>query len=472
MTDSIFQNMVRLVQSSDCETVVVPDDMYAFVSKNKKKIIPYIALTDSDLQSIDLVVVHKGAMHRLGHQALSAVALSFKPTYADEVYVCYERGGKSGSGISVGAGEEGALFMQHVPPVRGYLAGEVVASRPRRAVQSAVLVSAYCVGNIGDDLVSLAAKKMLQDAGVPEVTLAGPNVTYDAIQNADVVAVGGGGLFYDSDIVNCGNYLYPLQEAQRQGKFAAVLGVGVQGITTPVGKQAYATHLQSVDFLSVRDPIDRRELIAVDDRLGRTIAGADMAFYMADDVRRVGQPFATEKPLALFSISSVLEARLAKRGYALADVAAGIIQSLKSRGYDVLLVLHSEDDRKLFTILSEKEGLPLIESASFGLGATARLYASASLVVTSRFHALILGVMFSKPTVSLNSSTGKTGKLVTSYLGSIKDQCQSLESFDLGEIIGKLQHAQPVETREVEHCVAMTHAMRAELARRLRDNRL
>ncbi|SPB15588.1 hypothetical protein NOV72_02808 [Caballeronia novacaledonica] len=470
MTDSIFRNMVRLVQSSDCETVVVPDDMYAFVSKNKKKIIPYIALTDGDLQSIDLVVVHKGAMHRLGYQALSAVAFSFEPTYADEVYVCYERQGKRG--ISVGAGEEAASFMQHVPPVRGYLAGEVVASRPRRAVQSAVLVSAYGVGNIGDDLVSLAAKKMLQDAGVPEVTLAGPNVRYDAIRNADVVAVGGGGLFYDSDVVNCGNYLYPLQEAQRQGKFAAVLGVGVQGITTPLGKEAYATHLRSVDFLSVRDPIDRRELIAVDDRLERTIAGADMAFYMADDVRRVGQPFATTKPLALFSISSVLEARLAKRGYALADVACGIVRSLKSRGYDVLLVLHSEDDRKLFTMLSEREGLSLIESASFGLGATARLYASASLVVTSRFHALILGVMFGKPTVSLNSATGKTGKLLTSYLGSIKDQCQPLESFDLGEIIGKLQHAQPVEPREVEHCVAMTHAMRAELARRLRDDRL
>lgn len=456
--------MVRFVFSSDCQTIVVPDEMYQLVSKNKKKIIPYIALTDTDLPSCELVVVHKGAMHRLGFQALAAVSFQFRPVYADEVYVCYERRSLIVPGLPGAGDTESSAFLQHVPPVRDYMRTESFVRKQNRSVRSAVLISAYGVGNIGDDLVSFAAKKMLEDVGVGEVKLVGPSVSYDAICAADLIAVGGGGLFYDSDIVNCANYLYPIQEATRQGKPSVVLGVGVQGIKTEIGKRVYSQHLASASFLSVRDPRDKLDLTSFDEKLERTFAGADMAFYMADELRRVGQPFATEKPLALFSISSVLESRLAKQGYELKAVSQQIIATLKEQGYDVLLILHSEDDRILFEWLAENERLSLVESAYYGLSATARLYASAGIVITSRFHALILGVIFGKAVVSVYSDTGKTGKLISSYLRSIEAHCQALESFDLNTLTEKLRKAGPPDLAEVAHCVAMTQMMRAELA--------
>jgi polysaccharide pyruvyl transferase WcaK-like protein len=179
----------------------------------------------------------------------------------------------------------------------------------------------------------------------------------------------------------------------------------------------------------------------------------------------VGQPFATEKPLALFSVSSVLEARLARQGHELKAVSQQIIATLKGRGYEVLLVLHSEDDRTLFQWLAENENLTLVESASYGLAATARLYASAGTIVTSRFHALILGLIFGKAVVSVFSDTGKTGKLISSYLRSIEAQCQALESFDLNSLTEKLEKATSPDPAEVAHCIAMTQMMRADLAR-------
>jgi polysaccharide pyruvyl transferase WcaK-like protein len=465
MSDSIFQNMVRFVLSSDCQTIVVPDEMYQIVSKNKKKIIPYIALTDADLRSCELVVVHKGAMHRLGFGALAAVSFQFRPVYADEVYVCYERKGLIEHDLPRAGDAEEPEFLRHVPPVRDHMRTESFVRKQNRAAQSAVLISAYGVGNIGDDLVSFAAKKMLEDVGIGEVKLAGPSVSYEAICDADLIAVGGGGLFYDSDIVNCANYLYPILEAARQGKPSVVLGVGVQGIKTEIGKRAYSQHLANATFLSVRDPRDKLDLTSFDGTLERTFAGADMAFYMADELRRVGQPFATEKPLALFSVSSVLEARLARQGHELKAVSQQIIATLKGRGYEVLLVLHSEDDRTLFQWLAENENLTLVESASYGLAATARLYASAGTIVTSRFHALILGLIFGKAVVSVFSDTGKTGKLISSYLRSIEAQCQALESFDLNSLTEKLEKATSPDPAEVAHCIAMTQMMRADLAR-------
>jgi polysaccharide pyruvyl transferase WcaK-like protein len=468
MTDSIFHNMVRLVQSSDCQAIAMPEHMVAAVDKSKKRIIPYIALTANELHQCDLVVVHKGLLHRLGYETLSTLVMRFDATYADTVFVCYEPRGRMGSGLSTPPGEERGAFIQHVPPVRNFLAGEDIELPHRERIESAVLVSAYGVGNVGDDLVSFAARKMLQDAGVPKVELAGPAVSRAAIAKADVVAVGGGGLFYDASLENVANYLYPLQEARRLGKFSAVLGVGVQGIWTPVGKSAYATHLEHADFLSVRDPRDRQELIDIDPKLSRAMAGADMAFYMADDVRRVAQPFRVDKPLALFSLSDMLNGALARHGHKAREVALEVIGWLRSNGYEVVLVLHSEDDRKLFQELSQTLQLTMIESAACGLGATVRLYASADLVVTSRYHGLILGLLTGRRVVALNGQTSKTVKLISSYLGSIREQCELLESFNLDGFLRKLKDAQPVEPREVEHCIAMTHAMRAELERRLR----
>lgn len=459
MSDNITNELIKFILSSNYESIVIPDELYHLIATSKKGAIPYIGLEADSLRPYDLVVVHKGLMHRLGYPALCAVSFNYVPIYADEVYVCFAHAHRPLEHISTISD-----IKRHLPPITDYLHSEPLLFEKRPADQkTAVLVSAFGVNNIGDDLVSYAAKKMLEDIGVASVSLSGPSATYDAIKNADIVAVGGGGLFYDSDMSNVANYLYPIQEAQRQNKPAVILGVGIQGITTPLGKKIYAHQLKKADFISVRDPKDKEELVSIDPEFSRTIISADMAFYLADYLRaRVGS--IESSSLALFSLSSMLGGRLKRKGYNLKEVSIHAIRTMKTLGYETQLVLHSEDDRALFEELSREENVNIIEIARYGIVAAARLYAEAGMIVTSRYHALILGVIFNKPVVSVYSETGKTGKLIASYLSSISTSCQPLDSFSLEDFSHRLKNPLVASYHQVTECVSKTYALRAKLA--------
>ncbi|MGK8205110.1 hypothetical protein ACRS3T_15080 [Burkholderia cenocepacia] len=177
-------DVLRIMDVASCQAVVVPDDMYNAALKDSRRVLPYAAVAASDIKEVDFVVVHKGLMHRLGHDALAVTVLLFEVVHADEVFVCYGRVSANFGGARIDVTEN---MMTHVPPVRNFLRSEQILRQRKDSLRSALLVSAYGVGNIGDDLVSLAAKKMLEDVGIPEVTLSGPMASYKAICETDVL---------------------------------------------------------------------------------------------------------------------------------------------------------------------------------------------------------------------------------------------------------------------------------------------
>ena len=66
---------------------------------------------------------------------------------------------------------------------------------------------------------------------------------------------------------NVAYYAGLLRHAQELGRATAVLGIGVQGIHTPLGRTAYAEVLRRAAHVSVRDPGDLqvlREELGVD----------------------------------------------------------------------------------------------------------------------------------------------------------------------------------------------------------------
>ena len=119
---------------------------------------------------------------------------------------------------------------------------------------------------------------------------------------------------------------------------------------------------------------------------------------------------------------------------------------MRAKGYEVLLTVHSTDDLQFYKELSKSLAVRIVSLDRLGIFGTARLYASADAVVTSRFHALILSAIFGKPVVSLYGA-GKGGRLLSSGLPSLKDQSQDINAFNLKEFLDKISNCKPPARR-------------------------
>ena len=152
---------------------------------------------------------------------------------------------------------------------------------------------------------TLVAGRIAAQAGFRRVILAGAVASFDLVRDADVVMLGGGGLLYDTAdggaprAQNVAYYAGLLRHAQELGRATAVLGIGVQGIHTPLGRAAYAEVLRRAAHVSVRDPGDLqvlREELGVD----RAVLAADLGFGLAPwvwpAVRRPGAAAGARRP--------------------------------------------------------------------------------------------------------------------------------------------------------------------------------
>src|SRR5919202_260088 len=63
---------------------------------------------------------------------------------------------------------------------------------------TALVASAYGLGNIGDDAVTVVAGRVAAAAGSRRVIYAGAIASFDLVREADLVILGGGGLLYDT----------------------------------------------------------------------------------------------------------------------------------------------------------------------------------------------------------------------------------------------------------------------------------
>jgi polysaccharide pyruvyl transferase WcaK-like protein len=459
MNDDNLGEALHALRSSAAGTVVVPDYLCSAQLGLAKEVFPYVALNEDTFSQIDAILIHKGLMHRVGMEIISRVYFSWSPCFANDVFVLFTKSPSKFSSKS-----DSSDLFDHLGPLETFLAGEPASFGRSKPLRTAAVVSAYGVGNIGDDLVSIASKQLLLDVGLSDIVLTGPAPTYEQICNADVIALGGGGLFYDYDIENIANYIYPLQEAKRQRKPFLALGVGVQGIQSPLGKAIYKQNLPLADLLAIRNDVDANQLLELEPSLSNIFVGNDMAFYLADTLRASVTAVEKDTRIALFSVSITHEGHFRKQGFDLKVIAQKTISHLRAKGYEVLLTVHSTDDLQFYKELSKSLAVRIVSLERLGIFGTARLYASADAVVTSRFHALILSAIFGKPVVSLYGA-GKGGRLLSSGLPSLKDQSQDINAFNLKEFLDKISNCKPPAREDVEKCIAGAVGIRDQVAR-------
>lgn len=462
--DKYLTELNDWLQSTGALSILAPENMFPRV----QAAFPHVALHSymaepEDLAGIDTVILHKGVMARLDPAIILECYTQWTLAFANPVYCGYRREAPEGRNTT--------SLLEHVGPVEALIrqahdhAAPPDARQPTaRALRSALIVSAYGVGNVGDDLVTLAAEAMLQAAGIADISFSGPSAELTAIAAHDAVVLGGGGLLYDTDIENLENYLYPLLAGRRLGKAACVLGVGTQGIETAEGRRSVARALLNADLVSVRAAYDAEVLREIDPRLGAdTLLGTDLAFYLAGHLRQRRLPFPISKPLAILSLSAATADKIGGTS-AITALYCELIARLRGTGYSVLLALHSHDDRELFeTVLDREPGTPFANLAVLGPWATASLYGAAGLVVTSRFHAVIYGAIFGKPIVAVHDGDCKIRRIIGEDFTSIKDQLLSAKDLTAAAIMAAVASGLAPTPEEVATCEQRANAMAAAL---------
>jgi hypothetical protein len=440
--------MISTLKLAPGDEVLVPDYLFETLTKDlaNARIIPYSAAAQLKLPVPDRAIVHKGLMPRLPRQSLQALVIHGDIVHANEVFVVFARhgGGTKPSVLDVAR-------RRHSQPVLDYVKRDIRV-RSRSSDRRAVVVSAFGVGNVGDDAVSFGAREVLYRNGFDQVELVGPNPDYTVIDGADLVVVGGGGLLYDSSFSNVSNYTAPIRYAYERGIPSAVLGVGAQGIRTTLGAAAYKDALSLARLVTVREHSDAKTLTETVG-LKNVHTTGDLALLLADGPRPV--PVRRDPNLAVLSLSHSLESWLAKRDSTIDAYLDETIDSL-SKGYTTVVgVVHSVDDEAIYERLRQRREIHVVKAAEFDVSAIMDLYASAGLAVSSRFHGLLFSVMGRTPLVQVCGPTSKSGRALAERFPSLTRAAVLLDHANRNLRIGDaIEFVQPVGEEERSAAIA------------------
>jgi polysaccharide pyruvyl transferase WcaK-like protein len=306
-----------------------------------------------------------------------------------------------------------------------------------------LIASANGYGNVGDDLATLAVSKFFKrQLKNPTIHFTRPPMDTALVRWADVVVVGGGGLFFDTLPDNVENYLSYLRVAQAQHKLTMVIGIGTQGIKTESAKKAYREVLNKTDLITVRHQHDADALHAVGVTQEVHVL-ADPVFALPKARQPYpAQPPSKRRPIVAVSLANTrqrpevmqkLEPELREKWQKLQDKTdAGIAELTKM--YDVRLVLHSEDDRETYEGWSKAYNIPILgghakHNTPHASKDTAALYADADYVLTSRFHGLILALLAKKPVFALGFEGTKIHWTIQTQVPALQAFYMSSEAF-------------------------------------------
>lgn len=305
-----------------------------------------------------------------------------------------------------------------------------------------LIASANGFGNAGDDIATIAIERWVQ-AIMPgaEVRLTRPPMDHALVDWADVVIVGGGGLLYDGVTANVENYLAYLRAAQREHKTTMVVGVGTQGISKPWAIRAYSEVLNKVSLITVRSEADAAVLRGIGVRRNVYALTEPSFSLMSQFADGDKAPAKRERPVLAVSLANTkqsgeimrtLEPDKRAAWRALYDNIDRQFGEL-ARHFDVRLVLQSEDDLPLYQRWHKKYDVPIQQVDNHGKPhESLRLieyYRDADLVLTSRFHGMIFGLLAQRPVAALAFANTKIDWMVHGQLPHLARHFATAEDF-------------------------------------------
>jgi polysaccharide pyruvyl transferase CsaB len=226
-----------------------------------------------------------------------------------------------------------------------------------------VLAGYYGCGNMGDDALLIGLLTAVRDLPIRPIALAGepeklqrllgvPSIdrrNFEAIgralEDADALVFGGGGILQDAtSIASIRYYTKLIHFAKKKSKRVVMLGQGVGPITSYFGKQMATNALKLVDEITVRDSGSLNVLRSL---------GIKRPIEVTADLAWLAEP--DETPDAVFGIGDMkavgIAARPWGRGKAIAEAFGGFAHLLYKNQYVPVLV---EMDNKMDTTILDQ----------------------------------------------------------------------------------------------------------------------
>lgn len=347
-----------------------------------------------------------------------------------------------------------------------------------------LIIGSTKAGNIGDDLLAVVTAEIVK-AAYPKAEVKIENSSRkDLVNWADVVILGPGGLIDDIVEGNVENYLDFLELAQNQQKLNLAVGIAVQRLETDGAKISCRKILSRADFVSVRSQQDA-VILKEAGVTSQVYALQDIAFILGNNnflgrlvasleqdntLRRFPKmPTVRKRPKLGFSLMNwELDERIDRNKIRpnLTEVTKQYTDyihknfSKLTSYFDLTLICQSSDDYPLYKKLADDHGASLLELHKHPLEQAIKLhsaYKNVDVVLTGRFHGLIMAMLTGKPTMNVSISDHKQAKL-SQDAPSLKRMNYGLEQlyqedlFDKFISMHKHKSLPIVEAADVERC--------------------
>lgn len=332
-----------------------------------------------------------------------------------------------------------------------------------------LLISAGGMGNLGDDVVTQCAARIIE-AAHPEVVIErrAPPVMRGDIARASCIVLGGGGLLYDSCPYNLQNYSLPLLMAAELGRPAICLGIGTQGIRTDPGRRLLGRALSECRWVSVRDPGDA-EVVRDIAPAAEVSVDQDLAFRAGRVSRSRGSDQHRPTRIGASWVCSrrlLAAARMREYQRVIEDTVA-----LAPPDASVELVVQSRDDLPMYREWQERHGCRIRGFDGESIEQVLDYYAGLDLVLTSRYHGFIFALLTERPVICTGNLRGKIDRLIRSAVPSAAPCFIPIKQFDRRalqrslELFARDPSALTPRPSEVDACIERARALDERFAR-------
>ncbi len=398
--------------------------------------VPYEWSYWRDLISFDCIILHKGMLDRLKTNFLDGIDESHEYVFGNSVFNVYI---KRKLNINNLKGHR-VHFSIHTL-IHGLKRVLKINKQYKAKIRkkNILLVTANHSGNIGDDAITLASKDILESV-YPEANIVidkGP-ASKELIGKVDLVVLGGGGIFYDNCFYNAQNYCQYFLYADELGIKSCAIGIGAQGIKTPLGIELYRRAINCSEFIAVRDKhslSSLRDTVKVDVPV---IVNQDVVYTLQSIGNRIIKRN-TQKPLLLFSLLDASRMPTARNTIKYQDSQEECMALLAEK-FEVKLLVQSRDDLNLYNKLCKRFNLDIISVNFDDVYQIINIYKQADLVITSRLHGFIFAAQAQVPiiTVASKNTGSKLGSMVFDSVPSAAKGYIVLKEYDLKNLKDKL----------------------------------
>jgi polysaccharide pyruvyl transferase WcaK-like protein len=282
------------------------------------------------------------------------------------------------------------------------------------------------------------------------------------LRRCDLLVVPGTGIVTDH---GCGPMSWPYDMLKLSvlatlcRKKVLFLSVGVGPIHHSLGRWLIKSSLRLASYRSYRDQWSKRCVEAIGFDASRDAVYPDLVFGLSRGLLppNAAQQRQTIVGLGLKDYSGPIDGPRADSYREYLDAMADFVLALQSRGYGVRLLIGDvaydtrvrEDFIQVLQARSAVAPLPLCESVPT-VAELLRQLAETDVVVSPRFHNLVLALMLEKPVIAL-SDLPKVEALLTDL--GLARYCLSLDTLRPAELLARFEQLQG-EAERLKSCIS------------------